>query len=82
VGGVLVGHGQDGGVVVGKVGGNATFNINPPAAVPRLRLGRSVYLQQVRRIAPPDPPGLLGRQGELGELAAFCTDAGRGPYVW
>ncbi len=43
---------------------------------------RSSYLQQVRRIAPPDPPGLLDREAELAELAAFCLEAGRGPYVW
>ena len=42
----------------------------------------SAYLQQVRRIAPPDPPGLLGREAELAELAGFCLDDGRGPYVW
>jgi tetratricopeptide (TPR) repeat protein len=43
---------------------------------------RSAYLQQVRRIAPPDPPGLVGREPELAELAQFCLDPGRGPYVW
>ena len=43
---------------------------------------RSAYLQQVRRIAPPDPPGLVGREAELAELAAFCLEPGRGPYVW
>jgi hypothetical protein len=40
------------------------------------------YLQQVRRIAPPNPPGLQGRDAELVELAAFCTEPDRGPYVW
>ena len=45
-------------------------------------VSRSSYLQQVRRIAPPDPPGLLGREAELAELAAFCLEDGRGPYVW
>ena len=48
----------------------------------RGRSSRSSYLQQVRRIAPPDPPGLLGREAELAELAAFCLEDGRGPYVW
>ena len=43
---------------------------------------RSAYLQQVRRIAPPDPPGLIGREAELAELAAFCLEPDRGPYVW
>jgi hypothetical protein len=42
---------------------------------------RSAYLQQVRRIAPPDPPGLLGREAELAELAAFCLDPGQEPYL-
>src|SRR5689334_19953369 len=32
-------------------------------------LARSAYLEQVRRIAPPDPPGLIGREEELAELA-------------
>jgi hypothetical protein len=40
---------------------------------------RSAYLRQVERIAPPQ---LAGRQAELDELAAFCTDEQRGPYVW
>ena len=34
---------------------------------------RSAYLEQVRRIAPAE---LLGRDDELAELAAFCTDPG------
>jgi len=37
---------------------------------------------QVRRIAPPDPPGLLDRDDELAELARFCLDPGGGPYAW
>ncbi|GAA0577015.1 hypothetical protein GCM10010172_72130 [Paractinoplanes ferrugineus] len=40
---------------------------------------RSAYLEQVRRIAPPE---LLDRDAELDELAAFCLDEHRGPYVW
>ena len=40
---------------------------------------RSAYLQQVRRIAPPD---LMGREAELAELAGFCLEPDRGPYVW
>ena len=43
---------------------------------------RSAYLQQVRRIAPPDPPGLIGREAELAELARFCLEPDRGLYVW
>jgi hypothetical protein len=42
-------------------------------------LVRSAYLEQVRRIAPPQ---LHDRDGELSELAAFCTAPGRGPYMW
>jgi tetratricopeptide (TPR) repeat protein len=45
-------------------------------------LVRSAYLEQVRRIAPPDPPGLVGRDAELAEVAAFCLESGRGPYAW
>ena len=43
---------------------------------------RSSYLEQVRRIVPPDPPGLIGRDAELAELARFCLDPDGGPYVW
>ena len=39
-------------------------------------------MQQVRRIAPPDPPGLVGREAELAELARFCAEPGGGRYVW
>ena len=42
-------------------------------------LVRSAYLEQVGRIAPEE---LHGRDGELAELAAFCTEPDRGPYVW
>lgn len=40
---------------------------------------RSAYLAQVRRIAPPT---LLGMEPELAELARFCLDEQRGPYMW
>ena len=40
------------------------------------------YLEQVRRIAPPDPLGLIGREAELDELARFCLEPDRGPYAW
>ncbi|MFJ7068969.1 hypothetical protein [Streptomyces sp. NPDC101115] len=40
---------------------------------------RSAYLHQVRTIAPSE---LLGRQVELEELAAFCTDPGNTGYLW
>jgi hypothetical protein len=40
---------------------------------------RSVYLEQVKRIAPPR---LLDRNAELSELAAFCGQDGGSGYVW
>ncbi|MEV5971260.1 hypothetical protein [Streptomyces sp. NPDC051921] len=40
---------------------------------------RSAYLHQVRTIAPSE---LLGRRGELEDLAAFCTDPGNTGYLW
>jgi hypothetical protein len=40
---------------------------------------RSVYLAQVRQIAPPS---LVGREAELAELAEFCVDEQAGAYVW
>ena len=40
---------------------------------------RSAYRKQVERIAPPE---LVGREAELRELAAYCTEPGQGPYVW
>jgi tetratricopeptide (TPR) repeat protein len=43
---------------------------------------RSAYMQQVRRIAPPDPPGLIGRDTELDALAAFCQEPDGGSYLW
>jgi hypothetical protein len=43
------------------------------------RAGGMAYLQQVRRIAPPE---LVGRETELAELVAFCLDPDRGPYAW
>jgi len=48
----------------------------PPTAA------RSAYLQQVQRIAPPDPPGLIGREVEMAELAGFCMKPNLGSYVW
>ena len=39
----------------------------------------SAYLEQVGRIAPVQ---LHDRDTELAELAAFCTEPGRGPYAW
>jgi len=42
-------------------------------------IARSAYLEQVRRIAPPD---LQGRDTELGELARFCLEPGGASYTW
>jgi hypothetical protein len=42
-------------------------------------LGRSLYLEQVRQIAPEN---LQDRESELAELTAFCTQPGLGPYAW
>ena len=43
---------------------------------------RSAYLEQVRRIAPPDPPGLRDRDEELAELARFCLNPDGPQYAW
>lgn len=42
-------------------------------------LGRSSYLHQVERIAPPT---LRGRDAELRELSNFCTEPNQNTYVW
>ena len=47
-----------------------------------LAVARPAYLEQVRRIAPPDPPGLRDRDGELAELARFCLNPGGASYAW
>jgi hypothetical protein len=62
--------------------GPGSVQINVFGDASRPRVARSAYLEQVRRIAPRDPPGLLGREIELMELAGFCLEPGRGPYVW
>jgi tetratricopeptide (TPR) repeat protein len=41
-----------------------------------------VYLEQVRRIAPPGPLGLRDRDVELAELARFCLDPDGPSYAW
>src|SRR3954454_11117856 len=45
-------------------------------------VARSAYLEQVRRIAPPDPPGLQERDAELAELARFCLAPDGAAYTW
>ena len=58
-------------MAAGSIG---TVNVGPGRAAVR-----SAYRKQVERIAPPE---LVGREAELRELAAYCTEPGRGPYVW
>ena len=73
---------RDGGTVVGnarKISIYQQYNLHSQTA--RLD-GGLAYLAQVRRIAPPDPPGLIGRETELAELSAFCLEPDRGPYAW
>lgn len=74
--GSLYVEGRYGGVAFGAAG-----QVNVYQGAPRV-LARSAYLQQVRRIAPPNPPGLIGREAQLEELARFCLEPDRGPYVW
>ncbi|GLW29020.1 hypothetical protein Areg01_19600 [Actinoplanes regularis] len=71
----MAGYGEQGGVGVGTAGVVNVFlsGAGPSAAA------RSAYLAQVRRIAPPE---LQDRDPELAELARFCLDDRRGPYVW
>ena len=58
--------------------GNVQINLFTGAVAPQ---ARSAYLEQVGRIAPPDPPGLVGREGELAELARFCLDPDSPSYA-
>ena len=64
--------------------GPGSVQINVSGDTAPLRVARSAYLEQVRRIAPPDPPGLKGRTTELAELASFCLDPSpKAPqYAW
>ena len=64
-------YAERGGVAAGSIG---TVNVGPARTAVR-----SAYRKQVERIAPPE---LFGREAELRELAAYCTEPGRGPYVW
>ena len=75
------------GITVQRVGSPAEVELLLFQALTELRmqvseskaLVRSAYLEQVRRIAPPQ---LYDRDRELAELAAFCTESSRAPYVW
>ncbi|MGH3220780.1 MAG: hypothetical protein ACRDPY_19135 [Streptosporangiaceae bacterium] len=64
-------HAERGGVAAVSVG---TINVGPPRVA-----AWSAYRKQVERIAPPE---LVGREAELGELAAYCTEPRRAAYVW
>jgi hypothetical protein len=66
------------GVQVGPDGVQVNVFVNEP----ELQVARSAYLEQVRRIAPPDPPGLIGRDAELAELARFCVTPNGPSYTW
>ena len=57
----------------------AAYSIGAVNVGPGRLAVRSAYRKQVGRIAPPE---LVGREAELRELAAYCTEPGRGPYVW
>jgi hypothetical protein len=50
-----------------------------PVTIGSWPVARSVYRQQVQRIAPQE---LVGRELELGELAEFCTMPDASSYVW
>ncbi|MFJ7959310.1 hypothetical protein ACIQ62_23785 [Streptomyces sp. NPDC096319] len=62
----------DNGAGVVVVGDGNRVGVGPDTTV------RSAYLEQVRRIAPPE---LVGREDELAELAAFCL-TGDGHRWW
>jgi tetratricopeptide (TPR) repeat protein len=64
--------------------GPGSVQINVSGDAPRLQVARSAYLEQVRRIAPSDPPGLKDRETELAELARFCLDPNpkAASYAW
>ena len=64
-------HATHGSVAAYQV--NSLYMLRPQAAA------WSAYRKQVERIAPPE---LVGRAAELADLAAYCTEPGRGPYVW
>jgi hypothetical protein len=73
---LLSGQGRDGGIGIGSARDVTVFQGVPQP------VARSAYLEQVRRIAPPDPPGLRDRDAELAELARFCVDPDGASYAW
>jgi hypothetical protein len=77
----------DAGITIFRVGSSEQLELLLFQALTELRgqaagtqlSARLTYLEQVRQIAPEK---LNGRNRELAELAAFCTEAGRGAYAW
>jgi hypothetical protein len=67
---------QVGHVLTGGYAGSVHYVNSVPPSGP---LVRSAYLEQAKRIAPPQ---LLGRDDELKELAEFCTKPDGKAYVW
>jgi hypothetical protein len=73
-------HVQNVQVCIEAVGGGIPGGLRPDrVATLAGPAARSVYLEQVRRIAPPV---LRDRDRELAELAWFCLDPEAGSYVW
>jgi hypothetical protein len=70
---------SDGALGIATAGQVSVYQQFTVGREPVRRRGGTAYLQQVRRIAPPE---LTGREAELAELAAFCLDPDCGPYAW
>lgn len=68
--------------VQGAQVGDGGVQINYFVTLPLGRIRPNAYLEQVRRIAPPDPPGLRDRDAELAELARFCLAPNGPSYTW
>ena len=63
--------------LVGGSSAKRTVGVSSSQAGSRLRTG---YIEQVKLITPPQ--GLIGREAELRELAAFCSDDEGLAYQW
>jgi tetratricopeptide (TPR) repeat protein len=66
----------------GVLVGSGAVQVNLFMDAPPPPVARSAYLEQVRRIAPPDPPGLEDRDAEMAELARFCIAPDGPSYAW
>ncbi len=62
--------------------GDGNYQVNLHVGALRGPPRPAAYLEQVRRIAPTDPPGLIDRQAETAELARFCLKPSAGAYTW